>query len=116
MKRSREERQQGLEEKAKELIEEMMEWSKKTERPSLSQMEEEILKLRQRLGEEMLRTLIADQESGRPVPGPSCAKCGKEMQYKGDKSRTVTSRVGEMQLERGYYRCSDCEESIFPPG
>ena len=116
MKQNRAERQRQLEAKAKELIEEMMEWSEKTDRPSLSQMEDEILKLRQRLGEEMLRTLIEGQESQRPVPGPSCPRCGKEMQYKGDKSRTVTSRVGEMQLERGYYRCPDCKERLFPPG
>lgn len=116
MKGSRETRRRALEGKAKELIDEMMAWGEKTERPSLSQMEGEILKLRQQLGEEMLRTLVEDQASQRPVPGPSCPKCGKEMQYKGDKSRQVTSRVGEVELERGYYRCSGCEESVFPPG
>jgi hypothetical protein len=116
MKRSREERRQALEVKAKEVIDEMMAWSEKTDRPNLSQMEDEILNLRQQLGEEMLRTLVEDQESQRPVPGPGCPKCGKEMQYKGDKDRQVTSRLGEMVLERGYYRCSHCKESIFPPG
>lgn len=116
MKGSREERQRVLEAKAKEVIDEMMAWSERTERPNLSQMEDEILKLRQQLGEEMLRTLVEDQESQRPVPGPSCGKCGKEMQYKGDKNRQVISRLGGVVLARGYYRCSRCEESIFPPG
>ena len=116
MRRSREERQQAMEVKAKEMIEEMMAWSERMDQPNLSQMEDEILKLRQQLGEEMLRTLVEDQESQRPVPGPSCPKCGKEMQYKGDKNRQVTSRLGEVVLERGYYRCSRCEESIFPLG
>jgi len=116
MKGSREERRSALEVKAKGLIDELMAWSEKTERPSLSQMEDEILKLRQQFGEEMLETMIEDQESHRPVPGPSCPKCGQEMQYKGDKNRQVISRVGEVVLERGYYRCSGCEESVFPPG
>lgn len=116
MKSSREERQRELEAKAKEVIDEMMTWSERTERPNLSQMEDEILKLRQQLGEEMLRTVVKDQESQRPVPGPICRKCGKEMQYKGDKNRQVTSRLGEVVLERGHYRCSQCKESIFPPG
>lgn len=116
MKRSREGRRQALEAKAKEVIDEMMEWSERTDRPNLSQMEDEILNLRQQMGEEMLRTLVEEQESQQPVPGPSCVKCGKEMQYKGDKNRQVTSRLGEVVLERGYYRCSECKESIFPPG
>jgi hypothetical protein len=116
MKGSREDRRSALEAKAKGLIDEMMAWSEKTDRPSLSQMEDEILKLRQQLGEDMLRTLVEDQESQRPVPGPSCPKCGQEMQYKGDKNRQVISRLGEVVLERGYYRCSGCEESVFPPG
>jgi hypothetical protein len=116
MKDSREARRSKLETKAKELIDEMMAWSEQTERPSLSQMEEEILKLRKQMGEAMLRTLVEDQESQRPVPGPRCPKCGQEMRYKGDKSRQVTSRVGEVELERGYYRCAQCEESVFPPG
>lgn len=116
MKGSQAERRRMLEAKAKALIDEIMEWSEKTERPSLSQMEEEVLKLRQQMGEAMLRTVIEDQESQGPVPGPSCPKCGKAMQYKGDKGRQVTSRVGEVVLERGYYRCSGCKESVFPPG
>jgi hypothetical protein len=115
MKRTREERRAALEAKAKELIDELMEWSEETDRPNLTQIEDEILKLRQALSESMLETVIADQENQRPVPGPSCLKCGKEMQYKGDKPRQVTSRVGELKLERGYYYCSHCKESIFPP-
>jgi len=116
MKSTREERRAALEAKAKELIDELMQWSEETERPNMTQMEDEILKLRQRLSESMLETVIADQENQRPVPGPACSKCGKEMQYKGDKPRQVTSRVGEVKLERGYYYCSHCKESIFPPG
>ncbi len=116
MKRTRAERRAALEAKAKELIDELMQWSEETERPDLRQIEEEILKLRQALSESMLETVIEDQENQRPVPGPRCPKCGKEMHYKGDKGRQVTSRVGEAKLERGYYYCSPCQESLFPPG
>jgi hypothetical protein len=116
MKRTREERRAALEAKAKELIDELMKWSEETERPNLTQIEDEILELRQRMSESMLASVIADQESQQPVPGPTCPKCGKEMQYKGAKSRQVTSRVGEVKLERGHYYCFRCKESIFPPG
>lgn len=116
MKRTREERRARLEAKAKELIDELMQWSEATERPNLTQIEDEIIKLRQAMSEAMLETVIEDQESQQPVPGPRCPKCGKEMQYKGRKGRQVTSRVGSGKLERGHYYCSRCKESLFPPG
>jgi hypothetical protein len=116
MKRTREERRAALEAKAKELIDELMQWSEETDRPTLTQIEDEILKLRQAMSESMLETVIEDQASQWPVPGPKCPKCGQEMQYKGRKTRQVTSRVGESQLERGHYSCSPCKESLFPPG
>ncbi len=116
MKRTREERRAALEARAKELIDELMQWSEATERPDLTQIEEEILKLRQALSESMLETVIEDQASQRPIPGPTCPQCGKEMHYKGDKTRHVTSRVGETKLARGHYYCSHCQESLFPPG
>jgi hypothetical protein len=116
MKRTREERRAALEAKAKELIDELMQWSEDTDRPDLTQIEDEILKLRQAMSESMLETVIEDQESQRPVPGPKCPKCGKEMQYKGEKGRQVTSRAGELKLARGHYYCASCQESVFPPG
>ena len=116
MKRTREERRATLEAKAKALIDELMQWSEDTDRPNLTQIEDEILKLRRAMSEAMLETVIEDQASQAPVPGPSCPQCGKEMQYKGGKARRVTSRVGEVKLERGYYYCSHCKESLFPPG
>lgn len=114
MKRTREERSTALEAKAKKLVEELMRWSEETDRPNLTQIEDEILKLWQVMSEAMLETVIEDQESQRLVPGPACPKCRKEMQHKGGKLRQVTSRVGSSQLERGYYYCSHCKESIFP--
>ena len=116
MKRTREERRAALEAKAKELIDELMAWSEETDQADLTQIEDEILKIRQVMSERMLATVIEDQESQRPVPGPNCPQCGKEMAYKGSKGKQVTSRVGEVRLDRGHYYCSRCKESLFPPG
>ena len=74
-----------------------------------------MLRLRQELGQEMAEVLISRQEDRR-VPGPSCAECGKEMEYKGQKQNRVESRVGTLATERGHYRCPQCGEGIFPPG
>jgi uncharacterized protein YaaR (DUF327 family) len=69
MKGTREEKRTALQTKAKELIDELMKWSDETEQPDLTQIEDEILKLGQRLRESMLDALIERQESQRPVTG-----------------------------------------------
>jgi hypothetical protein len=37
------------------------------------------------------------------VPGPHCPTCGREMHYKDDKAKTITSCVGDLSLQRSYY-------------
>jgi hypothetical protein len=36
------------------------------------------------------------------------------MRYKREKEVDVESRVGGLKIERGYYTCAHCSESIFP--
>ena len=102
--------------KAETVIDELLDWHEETERPNLSQVEEKVLELRQRLSEEMAATVIAHQAAVRPVPGPKCGCCGQEMRYKDMKEKTVTSWVGALRLERGYYYCDRCRTGLFPPG
>lgn len=102
--------------KAERVIDELLDWHQATERPNLSQVEEKVLELRQRLSEEMAVTAIEHQATVRPVPGPRCGCCGQEMHYKGMKEKTVMSWVGALRLERGYYYCDQCRTGLFPPG
>ena len=101
---------------AEAVIDELLAWHEVTERPNLSQVEEKVLELRQRLSEEMAVTVIEHQAAVRPVPGPKCTQCGQEMHYKDMKEKTVTSWVGALNLERGYYYCDQCRTGFFPPG
>ena len=101
---------------AEAVIDDLLDWHETTERPNLSQVEEKVLELRQRLSEEMAVTVIEHQAAVRPVPGPRCGCCGQEMRYKGMKEKTVTSWVGALRLERGYYYCDRCRTGLFPPG
>ncbi len=116
MKLSREEQQVRLETKARHVIEEYLDWEEKHPQPNLTEMEDVILKLRKELGKEMAQMMLEVQEERKPVPGPKCPKCGEEMRYKGQKGNQVESRVGLLEIERGYYYCPKCKESIFPPG
>jgi hypothetical protein len=38
--------------------------------------------------------VLDEQDAIRPVPGPQCPTCGREMHYKDMKPNTVESRVG----------------------
>jgi hypothetical protein len=101
---------------AEGIIDEMVAWTADTPAPNLTQIEDIVLKLRQRLSERMALAVIEAQGSVRPVPGPKCRTCGREMHYKDHKANTVESRVGQLPLERGYYYCETCKSGLFPPG
>jgi len=100
---------------AETIIDELIAWNKETDKPNLRQVEEVIVKLRQKMSEQMAQKVIKGQESVYPVPGPVCDGCGKEMNYKGHKKKSITSWVGEVALERGYYYCNQCKTGLFPP-
>ena len=101
---------------AERAIDELLDWHVSTAKPNLAQVEEKVLALRQRLSEQMSQTVIEAQAAVRPVPGPRCEQCGAEMRYKGLKELQVSSWVGDLQLERGYYYWDECRHGLFPPG
>lgn len=116
MAKSREEMKVKLMKDAEKVIDELLDWHVETEGPNLSQVERKVLELRKRLSEQMAGTVLENQEANRPVPGPKCGECSVEMRYKGVKKNRVTSLVGELELERGYYYCAQCKTGLFPPG
>ena len=116
MKRPREELRAELLAEAEEVIDELLEWHEEAGAPTLTQIEDAVLSLRKRLGKRMAEVVIGDQEAIHPVPGPTCAKCGREMHYKGMKRVRVEGRAGNIVLERAYYHCDRCRDGLFPPG
>lgn len=116
MKKSREEVERELRAKAEEAIARTLEWYEKNEAPTLSEIEREVLKMRQILSEEMTRILIQGQATVHPETKPYCQGCGKELREKGTKPKTIECLIGQVKLERGYYHCSTCKTGIFPPG
>ena len=116
MRKSQSEMKAELMKQAEEIIDELMEWQAETEQPNFNQIEEKVLELRQKLSEEMTRVTITGQAAVRPVPGPGCPDCEREMRYKGMKNNTVGSWVGDVTFKRGHYYCDHCRRGLFPPG
>jgi hypothetical protein len=115
MKLTRAQKRAKLQAAAEKLIEQLLDWDELNTRPNLTAIEDEVLKLRRQFGEEMVDTVVAGQENRQPAETPLCPTCGKPMRYKGRKAREVESRLGGIELERGYYYCSNCESGSFPP-
>lgn len=115
MKKSRSQKKAELQEASEKLIERLLDWEEKNERPNLNKIEEEILSIRKAFGEEMLQVVIEGQESKQPVEAVKCEGCGGKMSNKGGKERDLASRLGEMEIERGYYYCPKCKAGVFPP-
>src|SRR5512147_353128 len=89
---------------AEQAIDELLDWTDQTPRPNLTQIENAVLKMRKQLSEQAAQAVVKSQEAQRPVPGPRCPTCQREMHYKDTKAQTVESRVGRLRLvRRDYY-------------
>ncbi len=116
MKKTRAQRQTELKAKADEIIEQLLNWTDENQKPSLTQIEDIVLKLRGELGQAMIENVVSGQEAVQPVEEIRCSQCGRAMQNKGKRERQMETRAGEVELSRGYYTCPECGGRIFPPG
>jgi len=101
---------------AERAIDDLLDWTDQTPHPNLTQIETAVLKMRRQVSEQAAQAVIEAQGAQRPVPGPLCPTCQREMHYKDTKAQTVESRVGQLRIVRGYYYCETCQQSLFPPG
>ncbi len=116
MRRTPEQLEAALLAEAQALIAELVAWERQAGAPKLSQMEEKVLAVRQRFGQRLLEAIIEDQAARQPAAPPECPTCGAEMRYKGQKGIDIETRLGGIEVERGYYHCAHCESGLFPPG
>ena len=116
MKHTRKQKEAQLLAEAQSVIEEFLNWEEQTDKPNLTQIEDIVLRLRERLGQRMADVAIGDQDAKQPAEAPTCPTCGETLRYKGQKGTEVASRIGEIDLERGHYYCARCHSGLFPPG
>lgn len=101
---------------AEEAIDKLLRQKKPAEQITLTEIERLVLKAREEVGEGLTTILVAESAAVGQVPGPACPECGREMHYKGLKSKRVISETGEVQVKRAYYYCAGCRVGLFPPG
>jgi uncharacterized protein with PIN domain len=116
MKKSRDQLKKAFMLEVEELFDELMDWDDETQEPDLTQIEEKVLELRKRFGEQIAQQVLLRQEARQPSARVKCPDCGGEMVPKGMKDNRVETRFGDLPLRRGYYYCPDCQEGLFPPG
>jgi uncharacterized protein with PIN domain len=116
MKKSRAQLKAAFMIKAEELLAELLAWDEKTQEPDLTQIEEKVLELRKRFGEQIAQQVILNQEERQPVARVICQGCGGEMVLKGMKGNQMETRIGNLKIARGYYYCPQCKQGLFPLG
>ena len=116
MKHTREQKRAQMLAAAEAAIEELLDWEEQANKPNLTVIEEEVLRVREGFGERLAEVVLADQDAKQPVTDPACPNCGEAMRYKGQKRVDTESRVGLLAIDRGHYYCAHCESGLFPPG
>ncbi len=101
---------------AGQVFEELQAWCEAHPGYTLMELEEQAMRLRQRLMGEMMSKLVAERHAVQPAEGLKCPKCGAPMEDKGRRKRTVRGPEGPVELDRAYYYCPVCKQGVFPPG
>ncbi len=115
MKPNRAELKATLLKQAEANIEQFLDWLEASPAPTLTQIEDAVLHFRQEVGRAAAETAIQAQDTVTVAPGPHCPKCGREMCAKAQKTKRVTSRVGDVSVKRSHYYCPHCRQGLFPP-
>lgn len=57
---------------AEAIFDELMRWDERTPEPDVTQIEEVVMELRKRIGEQMAQAVLARQESRQPAERVTC--------------------------------------------
>jgi len=115
-----EERRQALQEEVSAELERFVAWDEAKPSCTFGEIEEQAMAVGRAVSRAMMKWAVVEEEAkaqrGPASPEPRCKVCEKRMRYGGRKKREMESKVGQMEIERGYYHCVTCGAGFFPPG
>jgi hypothetical protein len=77
--------------------------------------EDEIQKVLHVIGNTMMQEAVAKMSGSPTYRGVRInCDCGKKADFKGYRKRWIKTLHGEVSVERGYYRCSECHNTYNP--
>ena len=100
---------------AEAVFERMWAWGAEHSQATLDEMAAGLVPLRQELMGESLGELVQQHGDGR-YEEAVCPDCGEKMKSRGRRRRKILHAEGEVKIKRGYHRCPECGQGIFPPG
>ena len=104
-----------LMEKIETELDALIEWKREANRPTLVEIEDRVIELREAISKQAAEILIESEEAAYPAE-MACAKCGARGRNKGLQPVRIKSRIGDLEVERTYWHCRECREGFFPPG
>jgi hypothetical protein len=87
-----------LQAEAERLIDDLLDWTDKTDAPNLTQIEDEVPKLRQQFADKVAEAAV-DGQAAADTLTVNCPQCGRPMHQKYKRQlRRVESRIGGVDL------------------
>lgn len=113
MPQTKEELKAQLMAEAEAAIDQLLAGASEKEELQLSEIEH----LARSAGQRMMQrfTLGLVKAEAEAEESSVCPQCGQKMRYKGQKKRNLVAETGELQYERAYYYCPNCQKGFFPP-
>ena len=81
---------------------------------SLSEMERNIRVMLLKVGQFLLSSWLALQETSYPADTVACPHCDGQAQYQFRRSGTLLTILGQVEYKRAYYLCPDCQHGHYP--
>lgn len=81
---------------------------------SLSEMERNIRAMLLKVGQFLLSSWLALQETDYPAETCECPHCGGQAEYQFKRDGILLTILGQVEYKRAYYVCPDCQQGHYP--
>jgi len=113
--KSREERKAELMAYIEQKADELLDWQEEQGATDLWTMEEKVEQVGRAVQGRLVETLVESQQRGLSVT-EMCPRCGRRLEYWGERRRDLETSVGPINLNRPNYYCRPCQVGFFPSG